>query len=259
MSKHIRLLRNSAVTRIVIDRQEKRNALTAAMMTTLAEAVAGCDTPVLTLEGTGEKAFCTGADIGEFATGAEALARQETALLQMIDALARCTALTLAIPKGRTLGAGGILTTLCDVTLARSDMQLGFPEIGFRMFPVIVHAVLLERLSPALAWQLCAGGATLSAEAARDLGLVTRVLPQAGFDASVAREITWHCERAEVFSLVRPVARVVDPDRLAARLADAAPLMLRNRDLPGVAEAIASALKPPASVAEPNPSSQRQT
>lgn len=244
MTPGLTLHREGRRTRLILARPEKRNALTAAMMAALAEAIAACDTPLLTLEAEGPH-FCAGADIAEFATGAAALARQEEALLALIEALARCPALTLALARGRTLGAGGILTSLCDVTLVHPDLRLGFPEIGFRMFPVIVHAVLLERLSPALAFQLCATGDILAPERARDLGLVTRILPAEGFLEAAARAIEWHDARAEVFALVRPVARVSDADRLAARLATSAPLMLQNRALSGVAEAIDAALTPP--------------
>lgn len=250
MTAPIRIGREGPVTRVVIDRAEKRNALNAAMMDAIAEAVEGAATPVLVLSGQGERTLCAGADIGEFATGPGALARQEKALLRLISALARTPCLTITLAHGRVMGAGGMIAALSDVVLARDDLQIGFPEIGFGMFPIIVHAVLLERIPPAIAWQLCASGRTLDAAACLDLGLATRVLPADGFAAEAERAVDWHAERAAVFELMRPAARVVDAGRLEARLAAVAPLMLRNHALPGVADRIRAVLRPRPSPAD---------
>jgi len=140
MSQSIKVERGEAVTRIIIDRPEKLNALSASMMATIAEAVECTATPVLVISGNGDKTFCAGADIGEFSTGADALARQETAPLHMIAALARSPSLTITLAHGRVMGAGGILTTLSDVVLARDDLSLGFPEIRFGMYAASTSA-----------------------------------------------------------------------------------------------------------------------
>ncbi len=244
MSQSIKVERGEAVTRIIIDRPEKLNALSASMMATIAEAVECTATPVLVISGNGDKTFCAGADIGEFSTGADALARQETALLHMIAALARSPSLTITLAHGRVMGAGGILTTLSDVVLARDDLSLGFPEIRFGMFPIIVHGVLLERLSPAVASQLCGTGRVLDAERCLDVGMVAQILPSTEFRAEADRAIGWYAERADVFDLMRPAVRVVDADRLESRLHETAPLMLRNYALPGVADRIGAVLRP---------------
>lgn len=244
MTGRIRIGREGPVTRLVIDRPEKLNALSAAMMDAIADAVAAATTPVLVLSGSGGRTLCAGADIAEFATGAEALARQEHALLRLISAIARTPCLTITVANGRVMGAGGMLAALSDVVLARDDLQIGFPEIRFGMFPIIVHAVLLERLPPAIAWQLCASGRTLDAAACVDLGLATRILASDGFAAAVERDVDWHAERAAVFDLMRPAVRVVDAGRLEARLAEVAPLMLRNLALPSVADRIRAVLQP---------------
>lgn len=244
MTQQIQVDRRGTVTRVMIDRPEKLNALSAAMMDAIADAVEGCETSVLAIAGSCDRTLCAGADIGEFATGAEALARQEKALLRMIAALARARCLTITAAHGRVLGGGGMIAALSDVVLAREDLQIGFPEIRFGMFPIIVHAVLLERLPAAIAWQLCSTGRALDAEACLNLGLASQVVAADGFAATVEHTVDWYAERSAVFELMRAATRVVDAERLAARLHDVAPLMLRNYALPGVADRIRAVLQP---------------
>lgn len=243
MSGSIHIDRRATVTHVCIQREDKRNALTAAMMNTMAESIERTTTPVLVLTGAGMKSFCAGGDIGEFSTGSDALARQEKALLRLIMALARTPSLTMAAVHGRTLGAGGILAALVDVALMRDDASIGFPEIRFSMFPIIVYAVLLERISPALAWQLCGTGRMLDADECLQLGLASEILPGNDFARHVERAIGWYEERAPVFELMRPAVRVVDAERLQTRLRETTPLMLKNQALPGVAERIRAILR----------------
>lgn len=246
VSDPVKVSRDGRVTRLLIDRAEKLNALSAAMMDALAAAVESAETPVLLLSGAGEKSFCAGADIAEFATGPAALAAQEKALLRLISALARTPCLTLVQAHGRVMGAGGLLAALADATMMRADSHIGFPEIRFGMFPIIVHAVLLERMSPALAWQLCATGRMLGAEECLRLGMAAHILPPEDFPAAAARQAAWYAERADSFALMRPAVRVVSAERLERRLRETAPLMLRNYALPGVAAAIRAVLPPKA-------------
>lgn len=234
----------AGVRRVALARPEKANALDAAMMTAVASAArgaaqAGCR--LLVLHGDSPKGFCAGADIAEFARGEEALHAQEHALLDMIDALARTPLPVLALAHGRTLGAGGILTSLADIVLAADDLSFGFPEIRFNMYPAIVHAALMQKVPGPFAAQLCATGRLLDAREALAAGFVSEVLPAAGFAAAAEERLRFYVDRHAALEMARRARRLTVPDSaLRARLAELAPMMMENYRRPGVRATIAS-------------------
>lgn len=245
-TERVRCSDADGVRRIVLARPEKINALDAAMMSAIAAAVrgavaAGCR--LLVLQGESPKGFCAGADVAELARGEAALHAQEHALLAMIDALAGTPLPVIALAHGRTLGAGGILTSLADVVLAADDLRFGFPEIRFNMYPVIVHAVLLQKVSAPFAAQLCATGRMLDAREALAAGFVSEVLPAAGFAAAAEERLRFYCDRQAALEIAKRALRATLPGAaLEARLKLLAPMMTENYRRPGVREAIASLL-----------------
>lgn len=228
------------VRRIRIDRPGKANALSAAMMAELAAAIAAPGSAALAvIEGAGPRGFCAGADIGEFIRGAGNLARQEEGLRAIVEACLSSPRPLVAAIHGRTLGAGVLIAALCDVVLAADDLAFGLPEIRFNMYPVLVHAVLEEKVSPATAFQMCAGGRLVDAAEARALGLVTDILPAAGFAAGVEPRLAFYRDNAEALSIGRRARQVLKPSDLPARMDRLAPLMHENFHRPGVRETIA--------------------
>jgi enoyl-CoA hydratase len=131
----------------------------------------------------------------EFAQGEAPLARQEHALVAMIDAFALTPLPVLLLAYGRTLGAGGTLMTLADVVIAADDLSFGFPEIRFGMYPAIVHGALMYKLSAAQAAQLSYSGRSLNAQQTQDLGLVTQVVPRADLDSGGGPWLAYYLER----------------------------------------------------------------
>jgi len=231
---------------IRLRRPEKANALDAAMMQAVAGAVDGAHagaTELVALCGEGDRGFCAGADIAEFAQGVERLRAQEHALVSMIDALSRTPIPVCALVHGRALGAGGILLTLADLAIAADDLSFGFPEIRFGMYPVIVHASLRYRLTAATAAQLCLSGRLLGAHETVSLGLVTQVVPRQGFDAHCRKWLAFYRERAAALAIAkRAWATEGRGELLRARVRELAPLMIENFGQPGVRDRIAAAL-----------------
>jgi enoyl-CoA hydratase/carnithine racemase len=154
----IRIEDRDRIRRIVIDRPGKANALTAAMMHALADALrGGSHTGMIMLEGRSERGFSAGTDIAEFLQGGENLQRQEEGLRTLFrpapKRLGRSLRRSTAHARRRRV-AGGVVR----LVIAADNLMFGLPEIRFNMYPVIVHAVLEEKISPALAFQLCASG-----------------------------------------------------------------------------------------------------
>lgn len=235
----IRIEDSERTRRIVIERPDKANALTAEMMHALAAAVREAGTDLVVIEGRSPRGFSAGADIAEFLQGGEHLERQEAGLTDIVESFTASPRPIIAAIHGRTLGAAVLISALCDVVIAADDLQFGLPEIRFNMYPVVVHAVLEEKVSPALAFQLCATGRLLDAHEARALGLVSDIIAAAQFSAEAAERIAFYEARIEALSIGHRALRTTRTSAVRERLARVAPLMNENFHRPGVRETIA--------------------
>jgi enoyl-CoA hydratase/carnithine racemase len=82
--------------------------------------------------------------------------------------------------------AGGIGLALgCDVVLAREGAEFGLPEIDRGLWPFMVSALLARHVSPKHALDRMLMGDRFTAQTAYDMGLVSRVFPDASFDTDV--------------------------------------------------------------------------
>ena len=235
---------HDGIRSIVIDRVEKANALTADMMVALADAIAAdSDARIVLIEGRGTAGFCAGADIAEFLQGDAYLERQEEGLKAIVASLATSPRPVLVAVHGRTLGAGVLIASLCDLVVAADNLAFGLPEIRFNMYPVMVQAALEEKVSEAVAFQLCATGRLLDAAEARSLGLVSDIVPAAAFATSVAERAAFYRDRIEALLIGRRAKAVRAGSDVQARIARLAPLMHENFNRPGVRETIARYLK----------------
>lgn len=230
MSEGVLFAEADGVARITLDRPAKINAMTAAMMDRVADLVARIQSgghALLVIDGRGPKGFCAGADVAEFAGGAEALERQLVALSRLMLAIELSGVPIAVIAHGRTLGGGAAIAALADVVIASDDVAFGYPEIHIGLFPAVVTAVLRRRLPEAQAHALTLGGRVLNAAEAQALGLVTEVLPAAGFVTHAEDRIAFWCERAPAMAS----ARAFRPDgapALERDLAEARGHLMRN-------------------------------
>jgi len=88
----------------------------------------------------------------------------------------------VAVVRGRALAGGCGLATACDLVLAHEDATFGYPEVRRGFVPAMVMAMLRRAVGEKTAFDLVATGRLLSAEEARQLGLVARVFPAASFE-----------------------------------------------------------------------------
>jgi methylglutaconyl-CoA hydratase len=83
----------------------------------------------------------------------------------------------LAIVQGRALAGGAGLATACDLVIAGTSAQLGYHEIQRGFVPAMVMTLLRRLTGEKAALDLVLTGRLIGAEEARELGLVTRVVP----------------------------------------------------------------------------------
>ena len=176
------------VNRISLNRPEQRNALNAAMVAELKDALglADADERVRVVLLTGEGLdFCAGADLGEVQESIEAgvLASLEEAeaLGELFLLLRRIRKPVVAAVHGRALAGGCGLATACDMVVAAADSQFGYPEVRLGFVPAMVMAILRRSVGEKRAFELLALGDRIDAAEALTFGLVNRVFPAEEF------------------------------------------------------------------------------
>ncbi len=167
---------------IRLDRPQALNALDAALMAEVSQAVAAFDVDAaigcLLITGS-EKAFAAGADIKEMA---------EKSYIDVYlgnfaadwDAVARARKPVVAAVAGFALGGGCELAMMCDIIIAADTAKFGQPEIKLGVIPGIGGTQRLARaVGKAKAMELCLTGRMMDAAEAERAGLVARVVPAA--------------------------------------------------------------------------------
>ncbi|HUR01729.1 MAG TPA: enoyl-CoA hydratase/isomerase family protein, partial [Nonomuraea sp.] len=188
----------------------KRNALDVATVEALhaglERADLDADVRVLVLRGAG-KDFCAGADLDELLASADAtLAENEAAARRLGGLFSRMRQLpkpVLAVVRGRALAGGAGLVTACDLGVAGAGAQFGYPEILRGFVPAMVMTLLRRTVGERVALDLVLTGRLLSAEEARQAGLISRVVPDAELDreaGELARSLARSSQSALAFT-----------------------------------------------------------
>ncbi|CAN5337030.1 enoyl-CoA hydratase-related protein [soil metagenome] len=185
MAEVINIIDQGAVRIIELNRPEKRNALNdeliSALKLALREADADDSLRAIVIRGAG-KDFCSGADLAAIQKIASATyeenvedARQLGELLELIRKL---RVPVIAAVHGRALAGGCGLATACDLVIATADARFGYPEVKIGFVPAMVAAIIRRNTSEKQAFELLTQGFEFSAEEARRIGLINRVLDE---------------------------------------------------------------------------------
>jgi methylglutaconyl-CoA hydratase len=146
------------------------------------------DVRVVVVRGAGQD-FCAGADLAELLTSADRSADENRAQAQQLgNVFLRMRELpkpVVAVVHGRALAGGCGVATACDLVLAHEEAQFGYPEVRRGFVPAMVMAMLRRTTGEKAAFDLVATGRILVAVEAQRLGLVSRVLGAATFEAEV--------------------------------------------------------------------------
>ena len=107
------------------------------------------------------------------------------AFRRLLDGLWEIPGPTLAAVEGPCLGGGLEILAPCDLAVASSSASFGQPEIRLGVFPPLAAAIHPGLLGPKRSADLLLLGETQSADAAKQIGLVSRVFPDEAFLSSV--------------------------------------------------------------------------
>ena len=178
----LRLERDGPVAHLLIDRAEKRNAFNQAMWDAfpklLDEVKADSGIRVLVLRAASSGgAFCAGADIGEFATGArdpEWRARNQASIAKVQRELARLPIPTIAVIEGDCVGGGCGLAIACDLRVAGPKARLGITpaKLGL-VYSLHDTKLLVDLVGPSQAKRILFTGQLVPSAEALSIGLIT--------------------------------------------------------------------------------------
>lgn len=193
----LHLTRIEELALVTLDRPEVLNALNFELLRDLGAAldqVAMGDARALLVTGSGDRAFCAGADIKEL-MGRSLLAQREgaafgQAVFAKLDAL---PIPSIALINGYAFGGGLELALACTFRLALRTARLGLPEIKLGLIPGYGGTQRLPRLiGETRALEIIVTGRTVAAEEAERIGLVNRVVDSDLHAAGMgfAREMT---------------------------------------------------------------------
>ena len=181
---------SGGIATLTLDRPEKKNALNAALIDALTNALdrtaADPAVRVVAIRGSGAD-FCSGADLEEMerlsVLGEEENLADARRLGRLFIALRRHPRPVVAVVRGRALAGGAGLATACDLAIAHEDAELGYPEVQLGFVPAMVMTILRRKVPEAVAFELAVRGDRIDAAEGERLGLFSRVLGDAEFDA----------------------------------------------------------------------------
>ena len=180
----------SGVRTVTLNRPERRNALSTALMRELVdvldETAARDDVAVLVVRGAGPL-LSTGHDLQELADRSRA---EYAALFELADTLFESIRglpqPTIAQVHGFTAGAGLQLVTACDLAIAADDAELAAPGVRIGLLPSPPMAEVSRAMQRTHALDLLLTGEPIGAHDALERGLVSRVVAASELDAAVA-------------------------------------------------------------------------
>lgn len=181
------------VSRIVLDRPDKHNAMTAEMGRLVSEAVATLNASreprVVLVQGEG-RAFCAGGDFSLIEENSrkspEENRRDMIVFYSSFLAVARLSVPSIAVLHGATVGAGLCLALACDLRLAATEAKLGANFVRVGLHPGMGCTALLPRLvGPARAAELILSGKLITGDEAERIGLVNAAVPRAELSGRV--------------------------------------------------------------------------
>ncbi|MEE8399680.1 MAG: enoyl-CoA hydratase-related protein [Desulfobacterales bacterium] len=179
------------IATLTLNRPDRLNALSVEMGGELNAAIEelkhDLESRVLVITGEG-RAFCAGEDVKQRPGDSEHVRQKQTplskftgaprGLIRFADSFRNMTKPTIAAINGYAVGQGLSLAMACDIRIASEDAGLGAIWTRRGIPPESAGAYLLTQIvGPAKACELIFRGKMVSAQEAREIGLVNQVVP----------------------------------------------------------------------------------
>ena len=186
MGNLVRTERRGAVSWLIIDREERRNALNEEVVHGITEGIraaeAAGDVRVIVLTGAGDKVFCAGGDLKPSAEGNPFEvdpAQPRNPVIDLFKCMEQATLPIVARVNGHALGGGFGLVCACDMAVASETARLGTPEARLGLFPMMILPYMLRVVPRRRLLEMCMTAEPWTAQEAFELGIVNYIAPPA--------------------------------------------------------------------------------
>ena len=218
-SPHMLAEVDGAIGWMIFNKPERRNAVSLDMWAAIPGILRGFDADpairVIVLKGAGDKAFVSGADISQFEksrASADANVEYERVFEAACEALSNCAKPTIAMIRGYCIGGGMAIALGCDLRIASDNAIFGIPAarlgVGYGAAGV---KKLMDVVGPAFTKEIFYTARHFSAEDARVMGLVNRVVADPDLESFTATYCATIADNAPmtINALKRTVAELV--------------------------------------------------
>jgi enoyl-CoA hydratase/carnithine racemase len=189
MADHLLVDSKDGVVRLTLNRPERRNALSHALMVDLERAIGSIAADpaaravVVSSRGS---AFCSGHDLAEMVGQSEAQYRELFELCSRVMlGLRRMPQPVIARVQGVATAAGCQLVAACDLAVAGEDATFATPGVKIGLFCTTPMVPVIRAIPAKPALEMLFTGLPINARRALELGLVNRVVPNADLDLAV--------------------------------------------------------------------------
>ena len=175
------------VARLIINREAQRNAISLEAIELfskcLDEAEKDENVRVILITGSGDKAFCSGADLGGAVDGK--IQQGFKSYARLITRLSNYPKPVVARINGACMAGGMGLMLACDIVIAKKDAKFGTPEVNVGLWPMMIGALIYRNVLRKKAMEMILLGERLTADQALSMGLITRVVQPDELDDEV--------------------------------------------------------------------------
>ena len=203
---------DAGVTTLTLNRVDKKNSITAAMYTAMADALLQADTDnavrAFVIQGHAT-IFSAGNDIGDFLNGPPRLegASQDTPVMRFLHGISTFSKPIIAAVCGPAVGIGTTMLFHCDLVYAGDNAMFSMPFVNLGLCPEAASSLLVpQMMGYHRAAEALLLGEPFMAEAALEVGLVNRIVPPTqanGIAQSQARKLA-----------AKPISSLLETKRL---------------------------------------------
>jgi enoyl-CoA hydratase len=204
---------DNGVATIALDDPETRNSLSPELLGDLLAglAAAKADDAVrcVVLTSTHEKVFSSGGNLAAFGADAPLIDRYKGTqpFVDVFKALGELGKPTIVAANGHVLAGSLGIALACDLIVAKDTAGFGTPEINVGLFPFMIMALIYRNVPRKKTTEMLLLGERLTAEEAKEAGIVNKVVPAEEFDAAVT-------EWAEKLASKSPVVMKLGKDAM---------------------------------------------
>ena len=210
---------DAGIASVVLNRPEKRNALSALMIAELTDMAqtlgAARSTRAIVLSGAGD-VFCAGGDLdwmkAQIAADRQGRMREARKLAEMLRALNEMPTPLIGKVHGGAFGGGVGLICVCDVALAAAGTKFGLTETRLGLIPATIGPYVVARLGEGMARRVFMSSRIFGAIEAVELGLIAEAPDVTALDGAVDAHVRPYLSAApEAVGAAKALARALGP------------------------------------------------